>query len=187
MIDNSIDSGATSAGGASGGGGDEISLSMPRKNPHETYLIKTMLTLAKFDQIIFTMSTTTDPRIVPYTRNCLNLVLDDNIKKNLNEALNEALTYIKNTNLDPSEQGSLQIEVCQKAIGEVYSYLDEFIGLAKTNAVVPIASDPTDAEVAAAMDILRAGGDIEVGGEEMTDPDRIVTDTDATAGHGEDK
>lgn len=178
-IDSSIDhSGAGSAGGNSG---DEVSLSMPRKSAHDIYLIDATNTLAKFNQIIFSLSGTTDPRVVPYCRQCINLVLDDPTRNNLRTALKEALQYINDSDIEPNAKGDLQIEVCQMAIGEVRSYLDEYIGLAKTNAVVPIASDPSPAEVEATMDILKAGGDIDVSGEELTDPDKTIESSDATA------
>ena len=174
-VDSSIDSGAISGG--SGGGDGEISLSMPRKSAHDTYLLDATITLQKFNQIIFSMTGPTDPRVVPYTRQCINLVLDDNIRKAMTDALKEALNYIDEcSDMDPNQKGNLQIETCQMALGQVRSYMDEFIGLAKKNATVPIASDPTDAETAAVMDILQAGGDIEVGGEEMTDPDKTILD-----------
>jgi hypothetical protein len=177
MVDTSIDTGAATAGG----GGDEVSLSMPRKSAHDIYLIDATNTLSKFNQIVFSLTGVTDPRVVPYTRQCINIVLDDTIRNNLRVALKEALEYINDCNLDPAMKGDLQIEVCQMAIGEVRSYLDEFIGLAKTNAVVPVASDPTDAEVKATMDILQAGGDIDVSGEEVTDPDKVIEDNDTRA------
>jgi len=175
-LDTSVDSGAGSAGSAASGAGDEISLSMPRKSAHDVYLIHAFNTLSKFNQIVFSLSGTTDPRVVPYTRQCINLVLDDGIKAKMHKALRDALNYIKSSDLDPQEQGSLQIEACQMAAGEVNTYLDEFIGLAKTNALVPVASDPTDAEVAATMDILKAGGDIDVSGEEVTNPEKAMQD-----------
>lgn len=176
-LDSSIDSGAHS-GGSGGGGDGEISLSMPRRSAHDTYLIDATMTLQKFNQIIFSMNGPTDPRVVPYTRQCINLVLDDNIRKAMKIALREALEYIDSLDedVDMATRGSLQIESCQEALGEVRSYLDEFIGLAKRNAMVPISSDPTEAEVAAVTDILNAGGDIEVGGEEMTDPGHAMAD-----------
>jgi fructose-specific component phosphotransferase system IIB-like protein len=87
------------------------------------------------------------------------------------------LDYIDGCTDIPLEmKGSFQIEACQMALGEVRSYLDEFIGLAKKNAMVPIASDPTEAEMQAVSDILKAGGDIEVGGEEITNPDKVMSD-----------
>jgi hypothetical protein len=177
-MDTSVDSGASGQAFGSGtpGVGDEINLSMPRKSAHDVYLIHAFNTLSKFNQIVFTLSGTTDPRVVPYARQCINLVLDDNIKKSLQSALKEALKYIETTELPPEEKGSLQIEICQQAVGEVNTYLDEFIGLNKTNAIVPIASTPTDEEFTATMDILKAGGDIEVGGEEITDPDKARQD-----------
>jgi hypothetical protein len=160
------------------GGGDEVSLNMPRKSVHDVYLIHAMNTLSKFNQIIFTLSGPTDPRVVPYTRTCIGLIIDDNIKNSMKKALREALTYIKNTNLDVTEQGLLQMEACQSAIDEVYSYFDEFIGLSKTNAVVPVASDPTPDEVKAARDILIAGGDLEDPGVEDTDPEKAMIGSD---------
>ena len=179
-LDSSIDSGsggAIAAGaGGSGGGDGEINLSMPRKSAHDVYLIHAFNTLSKFNQIVFTLSSTTDPRVVPYARQCINVIVDDNIRKEMRKALNEALKYLESADLDLPTKGALQIEACQNAVGEVTSYLDEFIGLAKTNAVVPIASDPTPDEIEAARDILNAGGDIEVGGEEMTDPDKVIED-----------
>lgn len=174
-LDTSIDSGAHQ-----GGAGDsEISLSMPRKSAHDTYLIDATMTLQKFNQIIFSLNGTTDPRVVPYTRQCINLVLDDVIRKNLTKALTESLDYIDGcSDMTMDQKGSLQIEACQMALGEVRSYLDEFIGLAKKNAMVPIASDPTEAEMTAVADILKAGGDIEVGGDEVINPEKVMSASD---------
>jgi hypothetical protein len=177
MQDSSIDSRSIAAGSPQGGGGEgEVSLNMPRKSAHDMWLMKCLNTLNKFDQIIFTLSGSTDPRVVPYARNCINCVLDDSISDALHAALNAALDYINKSDLDPQDKGSLQIEACQMAVGQVNKHMDEVIGLIKTNAIVPISSDPSEAEVAAAMDILQAGGDIEVGGEEMTDPEKLKED-----------
>ena len=176
MREGSIDPGSVMAGSPQGGGDGEVSLNMPRKSAHDMWLMKCLTTLNKFDQIIFTMAGPTDPRVVPYTRNCINCVLDDSISNKLHEALNEALDYITKSDLDPNDKGSLQVEACQMAVGQVNKHMDEVIGLIKTNAIVPISSDPSDAEVAAAMDILRTGGDLEVGGEEMTDPEKLKSD-----------
>lgn len=157
-------------------GGDEINLNMPKKSAHDVYLLHAMNKLGKFDQILFTMSSQTDPRIVPYARQCIGLVLDDKIKRALMGALNEGLEYIRSTtDVDMSDKGSMQIQICQAAVSEVYSYLDEFIGLSKTNAVVPLASTPTPEEIAAAREILASEeGDIEIKMDNDKEPDKAV-------------
>lgn len=159
--------------------GDEISLNLPRKSAHDTYLMGMQIRLQKFDQIIFTMPGPTDMRIVPYTRNCIAGILDDGIKEAMFKALRDALQYVKSIEgISVDEKGWLQIEVCQAAISQVHSYLDEYVGLSRTNALIPISSTPTQEEVAASLDILRSGGDIEVGGEEMSDPESLMMDPD---------
>jgi hypothetical protein len=165
--------GSSAAGGvAQGPGGEEIALNMPRRSAHDIYLIKAYNTLAKFDGILFSMQSYTDVRIVPYTRQCITIVLDDAIQDKLFKALNHALDYIKTARgIDATMKGDLQIEVCQKVIGQINLYLDEFIGLSKTNALIPLSSVPNPEEVAAAKEILAREGDI---------PDETVN-TDETA------
>ena len=175
--------------------GDEINLNMPKKSAHDVYLLHAMNKLGKFDQILFTMSSQTDPRIVPYARQCIGLILDDEIKRALMGALNEGLEYIRSTkDVDMSDKGSMQIQICQAAVSEVYSYLDEFIGLSKTNAIVPLASTPTPEEISAAREILASEeGDIEIKMDNDKEPDKAVEtaakaiDTDALSNSTADK
>lgn len=169
MSDTFGEAGSVTPGGVVGGLGEEIALSMPRKSAHDMYLMKAYNTLMKFDGILFSMASYTDPRVVPYTRQCITIVLDDVIRDKMFAALAAGLDYVKTSkDLDPASKGDKQIEVCQRAIAQVNSYLDEFIGLAKTNALVPLASVPDPAEVAAAKEILDREGDLP---EESTQPD----------------
>ena len=135
---------------------------MPRKSANDIYFMGCQNTLAKWNQIIFTLSGSTDPRVVPYARACIAMIVDDNIKEAMFDALRDALEYVESTDLNPQVKGSLQIEVCQNAVAQVYSYLDEFVGLVKTNAMAPISSIPDEREVEAARQILEADGDAEV-------------------------
>lgn len=166
--ESSIDKGATS----SSGGGEEISLNMPRKSSHDVYLILVSNTLSAYKAIIFTLAGVTDPRVVPATRQCILQIIDDDIRGKLLKALARGLEYVESREeLDPGQKGALQIEICQNAVAQVYSYLDEFIGLSKVNALVPVSSTPTKEEEEAAQEILKAGGDIP---DEPTDPDTAI-------------
>lgn len=136
-------------------------------------------TLAKWNQIIFTLSGSTDPRVVPYARACIGMIVDDNIRDAMYSALQEALDYVDSTDLTPQQKGNLQIETCQLAVAQVYSFLDEFIGLVKTNAMAPIASIPDEREVEAARQILEADGDAEVpSGDDVDTDDGAPQETD---------
>lgn len=161
----------TDGGGLSAGAADEISLNMPRKSANDIYFMGAQNTLSKWNQIIFTLSGTTDPRVVPYARACIGMIVDDNIKNAMYSALRDALAYIDSTDLTPQEKGNLVIEACQSAVSEVYSYLDEFVGLVKTNAMAPIATVPDEREVEAARQILEAEGDAEPPSADDVDPD----------------
>jgi hypothetical protein len=110
------------------------------------------------------------------------MIVDDNIKEAMLDALRDALEYIESTDLNPQVKGSLQIEACQNAVAQVYSYLDEFVGLVKTNAMAPISSIPDEREVEAARQILEADGDAEVPlGDDVDPDDGIPQDTDRIA------
>jgi hypothetical protein len=143
---------------------------MPRRTAHDVYLVHVQNTLAKWNQIIFTLSGSTDPRVVPYARTCIGVIVDDNIKDAMFDALIDALDYIDSTDLNPQVKGNLVIESCQAAVSQVYSYLDEYIGLSKTNAMAPISSIPDEREVEAAKQILAAEGEIDPLLDD-TDPD----------------
>lgn len=165
--DSSIDAGATSSGGV-----DEISLNLPKKSSHEVYLFLVSNTLNAYKQIIFTLAGNTDPRVVPATRQCILQIIDDDIRMKLLKALANGIAYVESrTDLDPGQKGSLQIEICQNAVAQVYSYLDEFIGLAKVNAVVPVSSVPTPEEEAAAKQILESEQDLP---EDTPDQDTAI-------------
>jgi hypothetical protein len=154
--DSSIDPGATSSGGA-----DEVSLNLPKKSAHEAYTFLISNALNGYKQVIFNMTSVTDPVLVPATRQCIIQILDDDIRKKLLKALAHALDYVDSRNdLDQPQQAVLRMEVCQNAVAQVYSYLDEFIGLSKVNALVSVSSVPTKEEEEAARQILASEGDI---------------------------
>lgn len=155
------DVGGLDSGGAGPSEGGDLALNMPRKSAHDVYLIHAMNTLSKFNQIVFTMNSFIDPRIVPYTRQCIIEVVDDKIRDQLLAALKYAIEYVKTTtDKDPSEKGELIMEVCQNALAQAYSYFDEYIGLSKVNALIPLTTIPQQEEVAAAQAILAADGDL---------------------------
>jgi hypothetical protein len=148
--DSSIDSGAISSGGA-----DEVSLNLPKKSAHESYTFLISNTLNGYKQVIFNMTSVQDPRIVPATRQCIIQILDDDIRKKLLKALARGVDYVDSrTDLDPAQKGVLLLEICQNAVAQVYSYLDEYIGLSKVNALVSVSSIPTKEEEVAAREIL---------------------------------
>jgi hypothetical protein len=154
--DSSIDAGATSSGGA-----DEVSLNLPKKSSHEAYVFLISNALNGYKQVIFNMTSVTDPVLVPATRQCIIQILDDDIRKKLLKALARGVDYVETrTDLDPAQQGVLLMEVCQNAVAQVYSYLDEFIGLSKVNALVSVSSVPTKEEEEAARQILDSEGDL---------------------------
>lgn len=168
--ESSIDKGSGSS--YAGGGGEEISLNMPRKSSHDVYLILVSNTLSAYKQIIFTLSGVTDPRVIPATRQCILQIIDDDIRSKLLRALARGIDYVESrTDLDPAQKGSLTIEICQNAVAQVYSYLDEFIGLSKVNAIVSMTSVPTKEEEEAAREILASEDDLP---EENTDPDTLI-------------
>jgi len=152
---------------------------MPRKSANDVYFMGAQNTLSKWNQIIFSLSGSTDPRVVPYARACIGMIVDDNIREAMYFALRDALEYIESTDLNPQVKGNLQIEACQNAVAQVYSYLDEFVGLVKTNAMAPISSIPDEREVEAARQILEADGDAEAPSCDDVDPDDgIPAETD---------
>jgi hypothetical protein len=164
--ESSIDKGATSSSGS--GGGEEISLNMPRKSSHDVYLILVSNTLSAYKQIIFTLAGTTDPRVIPATRQCILQIIDDDIRSKLLKALAKGIDYVQTRDdLNPGDKGALTIEICQNAVAQVYSYLDEYIGLSKVNALVSVSSIPTKEEEEAAQEILDSEKDMP---DETDDP-----------------
>lgn len=157
-------------------GGDEISLTVPRRSPHDMYLAHTLNTHGRFSQIIFTMTGLTDPRIVPYARQCIIQIADDNVRSKLLASLAYGVEWVKTCeDKDPTEKGELIIEVCQNALAQAYSYLDEHIGLSKVNALVPLGTVPNEKVEAAAREILG----------ELPDDDGAGDDTGDSVGNGE--
>lgn len=165
--DSSIDKGAISSGGT-----DEISLNLPKMSSHESYNFLITQALNGYKQVVYNMTSVSDPAIIPATRQCIIQILDDDIRTKLLKALAHAIQYVESrTDLDPAQRGALTVEVCQNAVAQVYSYLDEFIGLSKINAIVPVASVPTKEEEEAARQILASEGDLP---EEAPDQDAIA-------------
>lgn len=153
MANGSVQQGG--AAEAAAAGGDEISLNIPRRSPNDMYLAYSLNTHAKFNQIIFTMTGLTDPRIVPYTRQCIIQIVDDDVRSKLLASLNYGIEWVKTiSDKDPTEKGEMIIEVCQNALAQAHSYLDEHIGLSKVNAIIPIGTVPGKEEEAAALEIL---------------------------------
>lgn len=151
----------TSSAGAGGASGDEISLNVPRKGANEIYFVHIASSLSAHRNVMATLQGYTDARVIPITRECIAGILDDKVRTDLFRALAYALEYVATrTDLDPAGKGALTIEVCQHAIAQVYSFLDEFIGLAKTNALIPMCSEPNIKDREAAMRIINASDDM---------------------------
>lgn len=153
----------TSSAGATSGdaSGDEISLNVARKGTNEIYFVHIASSLSAHRNVMATLQGYTDARVVPITRECIAGILDDKVRTDLFRALEYALEYVATrTDLDPAGKGALTIEVCQHAIAQVYSFLDEFIGLAKTNALVPMCSEPNIKDREAALRIIKDSDDM---------------------------
>lgn len=125
--------------------GQEISLGIPKRGTSDAYLIHMMNTLSAHRNLFANLQNITDVRIIPLTRTCIVSVLDDQVRRDLLKAYEHAIEYIQNSSgIDATEKGALVIQASQAVVGEVYSYLDEFIGLSKVNAILPVAEDPPE-------------------------------------------
>jgi hypothetical protein len=126
----------------------EISLNIPRKGSNDVYLVNAFNALTNHRNVMATLDGVTDPRVIPTTRECLICVLDDAVRKKLLEAYRHAISYIESrSDLDSAQKGVLIIESSQLAVAQVFAYLDEHIGLSKTNALIPMCTNPpTDNE-----------------------------------------
>lgn len=121
----------------------EVALNIPRKTANDLYLTNIMACLATHRQVFAEIADVTDPKIVASTRECIIAILDDVIRKDLLSAFEAALYEVYNAKgLDNIQKGHYIIRVCQNAVGEVYSFLDEYIGLSRINITVPVYTAP---------------------------------------------
>ena len=140
---------------------NEITLNVPRRGSNETYLFNTFNALATHRMVIASLDGVTDPRIIPITRECIVCISDDDIRKKLLTAYEHALEYVTTRNdLDPAQKGTLIIEISQNAVAQVFSFLDEFCGISKHNAIIPMCTKPTVGVKDAAMRVINDSDDM---------------------------
>jgi|GEM_PF-4008254 len=129
---------------AKSGEGD-VAINVPRKNANDLYLSNIMACLGTHRQVFSEIDNVTDPKIISSTRECIIAILDDVIRKDLLNAFETALSEVYSVKgLDNNQKGHLVVRVCQNAVGEVYSFLDEYIGLSRINITVPVYVAPPE-------------------------------------------
>lgn len=128
MIDD--DSGVVDLGEAG------LKTGIPQKTGPDMWLLNVLNGFARFDYIIQTLQGFTDPRPYLQARNLIIKIPEDAIRTALLKALDEEVKRINDQALSNDEKGELKILTAQNAVGQVSSYVDEFIGIAKT-IVIP--------------------------------------------------
>jgi hypothetical protein len=113
-------------------GDGTLKTGIPPKSAPEAWLNNVFIGQQRFDQIIQTLQGHTDPRIYYFARNLIIKIPEDTIRKDLLVKLDEEVARINGLKISSEEKGSLVILTAQNAVGQVTSYADEFVGIART-------------------------------------------------------
>jgi hypothetical protein len=110
---------------------------LPKKSINSEYFFSILLVIRTLDNVLGNMQRIDDPRPPILARQIINRILDDDIKYELLDKFDSKMKEI-NEMKDSSGQPASSIEkweekvrVSQDFVGEVTSYLDEFLALHK--------------------------------------------------------
>jgi len=118
---------------------------LSQRNSKDMFLAHMMFKLNKFDNLISTMGSVSDPRIVPLTRQIIISIMQDKRRNNLLRVFRVNLKIIdEDPTLSAETAASMILETCQNAIGQVYSYLDDEFNISLFDAVAPLVSYPAE-------------------------------------------
>jgi len=153
MADNS-QSGST--GGINPPGvSEEIQMNLPRKGAKDQYLYRCFNSIDLYHRYIASADFSKPLRLKVYVRNCLSMVADDVQRNRMLDSFEDACDYVSRySKLDATDRTDLLLEVATCAIGEFTSWLDEFVGISRQNALVPLVSLPDPRVQEAVEDIL---------------------------------
>jgi len=111
---------------------------IPPKSAPEAYLFNVLNGFSMFDQLILNLNGVTDFRVYFFVRNVIMKIPEDEIRMNLLKALDIEIKRIDALEIPNEERSQLKILTAQNAMGQVMSYLDEYIGIAKTVVIADI-------------------------------------------------
>lgn len=108
-------------------------MKLPRKSINQEWFFSTLLVIRDMDSSLGKLIRVDDPRPVLLARQIINRILDDDIKYALLDKYDEALKAIEsNPEFTTADMKCAErIRVSQDFVGEVNSYLDEFLALHK--------------------------------------------------------
>jgi hypothetical protein len=125
------------------GGGADLALGIAKRGIAEVYSINLMSALSTHKQYCANLQSGNDPALIAVTRSCIAAIADDKVRANLFDAFDAALDAIyRLQGADQARKGHLVVKVCTAAVGECYSWADQFLGLTKINCLVPLHIDP---------------------------------------------
>jgi hypothetical protein len=113
-------------------GDGTLKTGIPPKSAPEAWLNNIFIGQQRLDMIIQTLQGHTDPRYYYLARNLIIKIPHDDIRENLLRALDAEVDRINNLPISSEEKGHLVIITSQNAVGQVTSYADEYVGIART-------------------------------------------------------
>lgn len=118
---------------------------LAQRTSKDMFLAHIMFKLNKFDNLVSTMDSTSDPRIIPMTRQIIIAVMQDGRRQNLLQVLRQNLAKLDDdTKMSAEKRYDLKLETCQNALGEVYSYLDDEFNISLFDTIAPMVSYPAE-------------------------------------------
>lgn len=111
--------------------GDGIDTGIPMRSATDFYIADVLRGIARYEQSLQNMTGVTDIRPQLLGRAVIMKILDDDIRKDLLDKLDKEIDRI-NTEAYENNKKSFEVLICiQNAHGQVYSYLDQFLGISK--------------------------------------------------------
>lgn len=134
--------------------GDQLSLSLPKRGGKDLYLLNCFQAITMYHRYISNMDFNRPTQMKVFIRNCIDMVADDELRHKMQDSLTDAFDYIDSYDIDMGKKIDLKLAAGSAAIGDVLSYLDEYLAISKQNSLVALTIEPSEQVNAAVKDVL---------------------------------
>ena len=145
--------------------GEEGITSIPLQNDQMNYVQDARQAIAHCRNALVNIDYGKDLRIRHILHYAISTVADDVIRDNLARAFDDAWDYLNLLTFDSegktmtmNDRIELRGILAARVLGEITSYLDEFVGLSRKNVIVPLVATPPPSVEAAVDEILKEEG-----------------------------
>ncbi len=113
-------------------GDGTLKTGIPPKSAPEAWLNNVFIGQQRMDMIIQTLQGHTDPKPYYFARQMIIKIPHKDIRVEFLKALDDEVERINKLSLSSDEKGHLIILTSQNIVGEMSSYADQYVGIART-------------------------------------------------------